>query len=170
MNKIIAALVLLLAATSALADGACTTCGTTTNTATPTSSAGSSAGSTSIGGDNILNLQAAPAVTTSTSHSYDQVSGTETLKNVPNPSAPALTTSNDTCMGSTSGSITIAGLGIGGGSTWVDTNCKRLKNSRELWNMGMKGAAIALMCKDDENRDALERTGFECPEPKKKQK
>lgn len=66
-------------------------------------------------------------------------------------------------MGSTSGSFNIAGLGIGG-STWTDNNCKRLKNSRELWNMGMKAASLALLCNDPENREALEVTGYQCPE------
>jgi len=90
------------------------------------------------------------------------ISGTQTVKNTPSVSGPSLTTSNDTCMGSTSGSVNIAGIGIGGGSTWTDTNCKRLKNARELWNMGMRAASLALMCMDDENRRALEATGFKC--------
>lgn len=97
-----------------------------------------------------------------------QYSGTQTIKNTPSVSGPMLTTSNDTCMGSTSGSLNIAGLGFGGGSTWVDTNCKRLKNSRELWNMGMKAASLALMCNDKENLEALELTGFVCPQTARK--
>lgn len=95
------------------------------------------------------------------------ITGTQTLKNVPAVSAPALTTSNDTCMGSTSGGAAVAGFGITIGSTWTDTNCKRLKNSRELWNMGMKAGALALLCMDKENREALEMTGFECPQTTK---
>jgi hypothetical protein len=67
-------------------------------------------------------------------------------------------------MGSTSGSANVPGIGVSFGTSWVDTNCKMLKNSRELWNMGMKGAAMALMCKDADNREALELTGFECPQ------
>jgi hypothetical protein len=90
--------------------------------------------------------------------------GTQTVKNVPSVNGPPLTTSNDTCMGSTSGSLNIAGLGIGGGTTWTDDNCKMLKNSRELWNMGMKAAALALMCNDDLNQDALFMTGYKCPQ------
>jgi hypothetical protein len=91
-------------------------------------------------------------------------SGSYTVKNVPSVNGPNLTTSNDTCMGSSSGSLNIAGFGIGGGSTWVDPNCKMLKNSRELWNMGMKAASLALMCGDPDNRAALELTGFVCPQ------
>lgn len=98
------------------------------------------------------------------SRQYIESGGTQTIKNVPSVSGPALSTSNDTCMGSSSGSVNGPGFGVSVGSTWSDTNCKLLKNSRELWNMGMKAAAMALMCTDAANREALEMTGFECPQ------
>jgi hypothetical protein len=44
-----------------------------------------------------------------------------------------------------------------------------LKNARELWNMGMKAAALALFCTDDNNRMALEITGFVCPQTQRAQ-
>ena len=94
----------------------------------------------------------------------------QVIKNTPSVSGPSLTSSNDTCMGSTSGSLNLAGIGIGGGSSWVDNNCKMLKNSRELWNMGMKAASLALMCTDAANKDALELTGFECPQTTRERK
>lgn len=90
-------------------------------------------------------------------------SGEYKLKNVPSMASPNLTTSNDTCMGSVSGSVAVPGFGIGGGSTVIDENCVMLKNSRELWNMGMRAAAMARMCMDAKNREALEVTGFVCP-------
>lgn len=93
-----------------------------------------------------------------------EYSGTQTIKNVPSVQGPPLTTSNDTCMGSSSGSINGPGFGIGLGSTWTDRNCVMLKNARELWNMGMKAAAMALFCTDSNNRMALEITGFVCPQ------
>lgn len=89
------------------------------------------------------------------------------IYNTPSVNGAALTSSNDTCMGSSSGSVNIPGLGIGGGTTWVDNNCRMLKNSRELWNMGMKAAAMALMCTDAGNKEALELTGFKCPQSKR---
>jgi len=89
---------------------------------------------------------------------------TQTIKNTPALFAPALTSSNDTCMGSTSGGVSTPGFGVSIGSSWVDTNCKMLKNSRELWNMGFKAAAMAVMCTDAANKEALELTGFECPQ------
>lgn len=92
------------------------------------------------------------------------------VKNVPSVGAPALTSSNDTCMGSTSVGAAGVGFGITIGSTWTDNNCTMLKNSREMWNMGMKAASLARMCMDDKNREALEVTGFECPAKKEKAK
>lgn len=93
-----------------------------------------------------------------------EYSGTQTVKNVPSMAGPNLVSSNDTCMGSSSGAISAPGVGLSLGTTWTDRNCVRLKNARELWNMGMKGGSIALMCMDSENREALELTGFECPQ------
>lgn len=90
-------------------------------------------------------------------------SGSQTIKNTPSVNGSPLTSSNDTCMGSTTGSVNVAGFGGSLGSTWTDENCKMLKNSRELWNMGMKAASLALMCTDAANREALELTGFKCP-------
>jgi len=96
-------------------------------------------------------------------------SGTTTLKNVPSVNGPPLVSSNDTCMGSASGAVNGPGFGIALGKTYKDDNCIMLKNSRELWNMGMKAAALALMCKDADNREALELTGFTCPQTAKAQ-
>jgi len=147
--------------------------GTSTSTSTATGGAGGLGGtSTALGGDGGTSSSGGNSQSINISNPANttqaiQYSGTVTIKNVPNVSGPALTSSNDTCMGSTSGSINVAGLGFGGGSTYVDENCKRLKNSRELWNMGMKAASLALMCNDKENREALELSGQECPQTTK---
>lgn len=109
----------------------------------------------------------AAAISAQAARDVANTTTTAVVKNTPSVSGPNLVTSNDTCMGSTSGSVNIAGLGIGGGTSWVDTNCKMLKNSREMWNMGMKAAALALMCTDSANKEALELTGFICPQTEK---
>lgn len=124
------------------------------------------------GASNAGNTQAITFTTpaNTTSSVSENITGnssvSETIKNTPSVNGPNLTTSNDTCMGSTSGSINVAGFGFGAGSSWTDKNCVLLKNSRELWNMGMKAAALARMCMDQDNKDALEMTGFECPTKK----
>lgn len=97
----------------------------------------------------------------------DVAGTTQTIKNTPSIGIASLTSSNDTCMGSVSAGGSGPGFSIGLGSTYKDDNCVMLKNSRELWNMGMKGAAMALMCNDKNNAEALELTGYMCPQKKK---
>lgn len=73
--------------------------------------------------------------------------------------APALTSSNDTCMGSSSAGAQGMSFGVSIGSTWTDANCKLLKNSRELWNMGNRVAAVSLLCTNEDNRYAISVSG-----------
>ena len=103
-------------------------------------------------------------ITSGTSTNIVEYQGSYTVKNVPSVSGPPLTTSNDTCMGSTSASANGAGFGVSFGSTWTDDHCKRLKMSRELWNKGMKAASLAMDCMDPGARSALEMTGTKCPQ------
>ena len=63
---------------------------------------------------------------------------TQIIKNTPSMNGPNLTSSNDTCMGSVSAGGSGPGFGLSLGKTYTDTNCVRLKNSRELWNMGIR--------------------------------
>jgi len=99
-----------------------------------------------------------------TSKNIVEYTGTYTMKNVPSVNGPNLTTSNDTCMGSSSGSANGPGFGVSFGTTWTDEHCKRLKMSRELWNKGMKAASLAMDCMDPAARVALEITGSKCPQ------
>jgi len=86
------------------------------------------------------------------------------VRNTPSIGIAGLSSSNDTCMGSTSAGGSGPGFSIGIGTTWTDGNCKMLKNSREMWNMGFRAAAVALLCTDAANKDALELTGYKCPQ------
>jgi hypothetical protein len=129
----------------------CTNCGVTTDTRSEAVA------------NNTGNAQTLIFNSPSESVTRIETHGTTTLKNVPSIGAPALITSNDTCMGTTSGGLAVAGFGLSIGSTWSDDNCIMLKNSREFWNMGMKAASMARMCMDTKNKEALELTGFKCP-------
>ncbi len=75
----------------------------------------------------------------------------------------ALTTSNDTCMGSTGLGVQGMQFGFSVGSTWTDSNCIMLKNSRELKMQGHDKAAKARLCMDDDNAMAFELAGEPCP-------
>jgi hypothetical protein len=77
--------------------------------------------------------------------------------------APPIISSNDTCMGSTSIAGAAVSFGFSAGTTWTDANCVMLKNSREMWNMGFKGSALARLCMDQLNKEAFEATGINCP-------
>lgn len=99
-----------------------------------------------------------------------EYSGTQTIKNVPSLAAAPLTSSNDTCMGSFSAGVAVPGIGVTGGSTYSDEHCRRIKMSRELWNKGMKAASLALDCMDKDAREALELTGFVCPQTARAQR
>lgn len=163
MTKIKSLFAVLLMATASTAfatsttETKCSTCGGTDVEAKVEGTATSDA--TNSGVNQEINFN-------SPEKQHVEYSGTQTIKNVPSMNAPSLASSNDTCMGSTSGGVAVAGFGLSLGSTWTDKNCTMLKNSRELWNMGMKAASLARMCMDDLNKEALELTGFVCPTKK----
>ena len=139
----------------------------------PTSSGNSSAGATavssptSIAGSNsgannqTINFNT-PGTTSSTVTSNTNVSGSETIRNVPSMAAPNLTTSNDTCMGSAGGSVGVAGFGGSFGKTYTDANCITWKSGIGFWNQGLRATSIARECQDTKNREALRATGISC--------
>lgn len=74
-----------------------------------------------------------------------------------------LTSSNDTCMGSTGIGGQGMTFGFSVGTTWTDNNCIMLKNSREMKNQGHDKAAKARLCMDEDNAIAFELAGTPCP-------
>jgi hypothetical protein len=54
-------------------------------------------------------------------------------------------------------------LGISIGSTFTEENCIRLKNAKTLYDMGMKVAAVSVMCQDKKVFDAMMNAGTPCP-------
>jgi hypothetical protein len=74
-----------------------------------------------------------------------------------------LTSSNDTCMGSSGVGGQGMSFGFSLGTTWTDSNCIMLKNARELQNQGHEKAAKARLCMDDDNAMAFELAGEPCP-------
>lgn len=76
-------------------------------------------------------------------------------------SAP-LVAADDTCMGSSSAGGQGVGFGLSIGSTWTDSDCVRRKDARELHNMGLKPAAIALLCQSEQVRKAMSDAGTPC--------
>ncbi len=109
--------------------------------------------------------QAEPIVTDSTSRSTVDSNSTTTVKSPP-PSAiaPAITTiNNDVCATAASGAVQTQILGVSMGGTTRDMNCERIKLANNLFNMGMKVAAVATLCQDRRVFDAMMDAGTPCP-------
>ena len=90
---------------------------------------------------------------------------TTTLKSPP-PSAisPTINTSNsDLCTFGIAGAVQTQILGISMGSQFTDENCEKLKNAKTLYDMGMKVAAVSIMCQDKRVFDAMWNAGTPCP-------
>ena len=82
----------------------------------------------------------------------------------PTASAPTVTNSgSDVCLSGASGGIQTFGLGVSGGKSFRDKNCERIKLSRELNTLGMKVAAVAILCQDERVFEAMEQAGTPCP-------
>lgn len=111
--------------------------------------------------------QTDPIVTQSTSDSTSRsVSESTTTVKSPPPSAisPAVTVINsDVCVTAFSGAAQTQILGISMGGTQRDFNCERLKLSRSLYDMGMKVAAVSVMCQDRRVFDSMMAAGTPCP-------
>lgn len=90
---------------------------------------------------------------------------TTTVKSPPPTAiAPAVTTiNNDVCAVAASGAVQTQILGISMGGTMRDMNCERIKLSKNLFDMGMKVAAVATLCQDDRIFTAMMAAGTPCP-------
>jgi hypothetical protein len=114
-----------------------------------------------------LAMAADPIVTDSTSRSTtDSTSTSTTTVKSPPPTAvaPAITVINsDVCAVAVSGATQTQILGISFGATMTDKNCERLKLARSTYDMGMKVAAVAIMCQDERVFTAMMNAGTPCP-------
>jgi hypothetical protein len=90
---------------------------------------------------------------------------TQTLKQPPPTAvAPAVTTiNNDVCAVVASGAVQTQIFGISMGGTMRDMNCERIKLSKNLFDMGMKVAAVATLCQDERVFAAMMAAGTPCP-------
>ena len=90
-----------------------------------------------------------------------------TTINQPPPSAisPQFSAGNnsDLCTIGVAGAVQTQILGISAGTTFTEDNCIRLKNAKTLYDMGMKVAAVSVMCQDKKVFDAMMHAGTPCP-------
>ena len=103
--------------------------------------------------------------TDSTSNSTVTTDSTTTVRSPP-PSAisPSINASNsDLCTVGVSGAVQTQILGLSAGKTVRDMNCEKLKNAKTMYDMGMKVAAVSVMCQDHRVFDAMMDAGTPCP-------
>ena len=90
----------------------------------------------------------------------------DTTINSPPPSAisPQISASNsDLCTVGVAGAVQTQILGISAGRTVRDMNCEKLKNAKTMYDMGMKVAAVSIMCQDERVFNAMLNAGTPCP-------
>lgn len=105
-------------------------------------------------------------VNTTTNSKSDVESNAKTIVISPPPSAitPSVnSSSSDLCTVGVAGAVQTQILGISSGETVRDPNCERLKISKTLYDMGMKVAAVSVLCQDRRVYDAMEMAGTPCP-------
>lgn len=105
---------------------------------------------------------------TTESNSTVTTNGTmETTVKSPPPSAisPQLgaNSNSDLCTIGVAGAVQTQILGISAGTTFTEENCLRLKNAKTMYDMGMKVAAVSIMCQDPQVFDAMMMAGTPCP-------
>jgi len=83
---------------------------------------------------------------------------------VPSAMAPSMSAfSQDVCAVPASGGLNTGVFAVSGGTVLTDENCVRLKNAKALHDMGLKVAAVSLLCKHPDVWDAMEMSGSPCP-------
>ena len=106
----------------------------------------------------VIYAQTTQVETTTKSTSDVNTSG-RTIVISPPPSAisPSIgSSSSDLCTTGVSAAVQTQILGVSTGEMVRDENCERLKISKTLYDMGMKVAAVSVLCQDRRVYDAME--------------
>ncbi len=161
MKRLITGLLLcfVIATNVAWAD----TTSTSTDTLTQSNSSGSN---TSISGgysaETTTTYQSGSSSNTTNTNTTNAYSGdTRVTSQSYAPSMSAM--SQDLCIVGVSGGISTFGLGVSGGTYRTDENCERIKLSKVLNDLGMKVAAVSILCQDERVFYAMEQSGTPCP-------
>jgi hypothetical protein len=139
----------------------------TTSTSTDTLTQSNSSGSnTSISGgysaETSTTYQSGSSSNTTTTNTTNAYTGDQRVVN--SSSAPSMSAmSQDLCVVGISGGIQKFGIGISGGTYRTDENCERIKLSKVLNDLGMKVAAVSILCQDPRVFYAMEQSGTPCP-------
>src|SRR5210317_1719189 len=139
------------------------TTSTSTDAVTQSNSSGSN---TSISGgysaETTTTYQSGSSSNTSTTNTTNAYTGDQRVVN--SSSAPSMSAmSQDLCVVGVSAGVSTFGLGVSGGTYRTDENCERIKLSKVLNDLGMKVAAVSILCQDPRVFFAMEQSGTPCP-------
>ena len=139
---------------------------TTNSGATTNSQTNTSGSNTTISGgysqESTTTYQSGSSSTTSTTNTTNAYSGDSRVVN--SASAPSMSAmSQDLCVVGISAGFQKFGIGVSGGTYRVDENCERIKLSKVLNDLGMKVAAVSILCQDERVFHAMIQSGTPCP-------
>ena len=100
---------------------------------------------------------------TSTSNTYN---GAGSSSEIPVGSAITptfMSNGSDTCLKGTAGSLQTVAVGFSSGGYELDVDCTRLKYSRMLSALGLKVAAVSMLCQSEEVYKSMLLAGSPCP-------
>ena len=134
-----------------------------TNNSTSTSSVSTESINTNTNQNTNVNTNNNSSTSISKNDSTQKV--TQRIKTAP-PSAIApsiMSYSQDLCTTGASSAVQTQFFGVSTGRSVRDENCERLKNSKALYDMGMKVAAVALLCQNPGVWKSMMQAGTPCP-------
>ena len=164
MKRLIYGLLLcFVIATSQVAWADTTNSGATTNSQTNTSGSNTTiSGGYSQESTTTYESGSSSNTTSTTNNTTNSYTGDTRVAN--SSSAPSMSAmSQDLCVVGISGGISTVGVGISGGTYITDENCERIKLSKVLNDLGMKVAAVSILCQDPRVFFAMEQSGTPCP-------
>jgi len=136
-----------------------TSSGSTTNT--QSNNAGSNTAITG-GYESSTTYQSGSSSNTTTTNTTNNSTNQKTAVN--SASAPSMSVyGQDSCVIPLAGGLTVLSFSASVGSYIVDKECERRKSVAVLAKLGMKVAAISLMCQDENVWQAMMDAGTPCP-------
>ena len=83
---------------------------------------------------------------------------------VPSAMAPSMSAfSQDVCAVPVSAAGNLGFVSLSGGTVLLDENCVKIKLAKTLNDLGLKVAAVSVLCQDPKVWDAMEMSGSPCP-------
>jgi hypothetical protein len=134
---------------------------TNRNINTDTSTINSTASTSNVNQNNNVNVNDSKSYSESVNR---QVIDQNIKSPPPSAIAPSMMSySQDLCTTGQSGAVQTQIIGFSAGRTVRDQNCERMKLSKTLYDMGMRVAAVSLLCQDTRVFRAMEMAGTPCP-------